>query len=819
MKVAKFGGTSVGSPEAVRALVEIVRARGQSVVVVSAFSGVTDALIGTATAAAARDPSWVKRFEGIGDRHREMLAALAPGAASRETADRIESLLGELLEVLTGIKALRELSARTLDLAMSFGERLSSVVIAAAFRAAGIDACPVDARTLIVAEGDFGNARPVSDATVRATKSRLFPRGDGSAGSSPLPIVTGFIASTAAGETVTLGRGGSDYTAAIVGAVLGADEVEIWTDVDGILTADPRKVPDAFSLESLSYEEAMELSHFGAKVIYPPTIQPALERGIPIRILNTFNPAFAGTVIASDAAPSRYPVRGISSIAPTALVRVQGPGMVGVTGIAMRLFGCLARKRVNIILISQASSERSICFAVSPSDKNAVMAAIGEEFKQELADGRIGEPIIECDKAIVAIVGERMKNTPGISGRVFHSLGRNGVNVSAIAQGSSEINISAVVDAQDEAKALNAIHEAFFLSGTRSVNVFLAGCGLVGGTLLKQIARQQTILSEDYSVRVEVIGIARSRKMLIREKGIPLDDWASLIEAEGVPTDLAAFVETAHSLSLPNAVFVDCTASPEVPKLYAQALRESIAVVTPNKRGNTGSLSFYADLKRAVRESGSPYLYETTAGAGLPVISTLHDLLVSGDRIVRIEAMLSGTIGYVMSNYDGSASFASLVRKAKELGYTEPDPRDDLCAADAARKALILARECGRKLEFSDISIEPLLPRSCIDAPNVDAFFSELEREEPFFRRMVEDAKGAELVYAATIDEAGIRLGLRAAAQGDPLFGLRGAENVVAYTTERYSALPLVVRGPGAGGEVTAGGLFADIVRIARALV
>jgi aspartokinase/homoserine dehydrogenase 1 len=826
MKIAKFGGSSVGSPEAVEALVGIVRERGQSVVVVSALARVTDDLIATAAAAGARDPSWVGRYEAIGERHREMLSALATGAAgkpfgkaSADADERIEALLIELLEVLSGIKALRELSARTLDLVMSFGERLASVVVAAAFGAAGIDAIPVDARALIVAEGEYGNARPISEATLTATRSRLFPRCDGAPGASPLPIVTGFIASTVAGETITLGRGGSDYTAAILGAVLGVDEVEIWTDVDGILTADPRKVPDAFSLDSLSYEEAMELSHFGAKVIYPPTIQPALERGIPIRILNTFNPGFPGTTIASDAAPSRYPVRGISSISAAVLVRVQGPGMVGVTGIAMRLFGCLARRRVNIILISQASSERSICFAVSPDDREATVAAIAEEFAAETADGRIGEPVIEGDKAIIAVVGERMKKTPGISGRVFHSLGRNGVNVSAIAQGSSELNISAVVDAPDEAKALNAVHEAFFLSGTRSVNVFLAGCGLVGGTLLKQIARQRTILSEDYSVRVEVIGIANSRKMLVREKGIPLDGWKALIEAEGERTDLEAFVGTAHGMSLPNAVFVDCTASDAVPKLYALALRGSIAVVTPNKRGNTGSLAFYTDLMRAARESGSPYLYETTAGAGLPVISTLHDLMVSGDRIVRIEAMLSGTIGFVLSNYDGSSSFASLVRRAKELGYTEPDPRDDLCAADAARKALILARECGRELEFSDISIEPLLPLSCIEAPSVEGFFAELEREEPFFRSMLEKANGANLVYAATIDDAGIRLRLRSAAPGDPLFGLRDAENVVAYTTERYSALPLVVRGPGAGGEVTAGGLFADIVRIAKSLV
>ncbi len=820
MKIAKFGGTSVGSPEAIKALVGIVRERGQGVVVVSALARMTDALIETAEAAGARDASWLGLYEAIGERHRSMLQALVGDPAIAIDADeKIEALLIELLEVLSGIKALRELSARTRDLVMSFGERMAAVVVAAAFRGAGIDAIPVDARALIVAEGDYGNARPINEATFAATRSRLFPRTDAVAGASPLPVVTGFIASTRKGETITLGRGGSDYTAAILGAILGAEEVEIWTDVDGILTADPRKVPDAFSLESLSYEEAMELSHFGAKVIYPPTIQPALERGIPIRILNTFNPTFAGTTIASDAAPSRYPVRGISSISAAALVRVQGPGMVGVTGIAMRLFGCLARRRVNIILISQASSERSICFAVSPGDREATVAAIAEEFAGEMADGRIGEPVIEGDKAIIAIVGERMKKTPGISGKVFHSLGRNGVNVSAIAQGSSEINISAVIDAADEARALNAIHEAFFLAGTRSVNVFLAGTGVVGGTLLKQIAGQRTVLSEDYSVRVEVIGIARSRKMLVREKGIPLSEWKSLVESEGVSTDLEAFIDSARELNLPNAVFVDCTASDDVPLLYERALRGSTAVVTPNKRGNAGPLPSYLAIMKAARESGSPYLYETNAGAGLPVISTLHDLMVSGDRIVRIEAMLSGTIGYVLSNYDGSRTFASLVREAKELGYTEPDPRDDLCAADAARKALILARECGRELEFSDIAIEPLLPRSCIEAPSVESFFSVLEREEPFFRAMLEDAKGANLVYAAVIDDAGIRLGLRAAAQGDPLFGLRGPENVVAFTTERYDPLPLIVRGPGAGGEVTAGGLFADIVRIAKSLV
>jgi len=815
MKIAKFGGTSVGSTDAIHALIEIVRSRGNEVVVVSAFSGVTDELIKTAGAASRREHSWEDRLNSLAERHRSALGELSSGENHDKALLRLDAMLVDLRDVLTGVKALRELSKRVLDHVMSFGERMSALIVAAAFRESGIEALDVDARELIVATDTFGNARPLWEPTKAAIASRLVPRSD----SAPLPIVTGFIAATIDGETATLGRGGSDFTAAILGAAIGVDEVEIWTDVDGILSADPRKVPEAFSLECLSYEEAMELSHFGAKVIYPPTIQPALERGIPIRILNTFNPNFPGTLISSKASPSPYPVRGISSISSAAMIRVQGPGMMGVTGIAMRLFGCLARRGINIILISQASSERSICFCVSPADCQEALSAVAEEFGPEIADGRIGDPIVESDKAIVAVVGEGMKHTPGISGKVFHSLGRNGVNVSAIAQGSSELNISLVVDSKDEAKALNAVHEAFFLSGTRSVNVFLAGTGVVGGTLLKQIAHQKTVLAEDYSVHVKVIGIARSKKMLIREGGIPLENWMNLIETEGVPTDLALFVDAAGDLALPNAVFVDCTASDEVPRLYTRAFREATAVVTPNKRGNTGPMRFYTELMRTARETGSPYLSETTAGAGLPVISTLHDLLVSGDRIIRIEAMLSGTIGYVLSNYDGSQSFASLVREAKELGYTEPDPRDDLSAADAARKALILARECGRELEFSDIVIDPLLPRSCIEAPDVNAFFEVLEREEPYFRSLVEDAQGASLVYAATIDDRGIRLKLRKAAPGDPLFGLRGPENVVAFTTERYSTLPLIVRGPGAGGEVTAGGLFADIIRVAKALV
>ncbi|MDA8425348.1 MAG: ACT domain-containing protein, partial [Treponema sp.] len=552
-------------------------------------------------------------------------------------------------------------------------------------------------------------------------------------------------------------------------------------------------------------------------VIYPPTIRPAYDRGIPIRVLNSFNPGFPGTVISDQAAPSRYPVRGISSISQAALLRLQGPGMVGVTGIAGRLFGCLARRKINIVLISQASSEQSICFAVAQHDSASAVDAMRKEFAVEMAEGSVENPVAEGDKSILAVVGERMRHSPGISGRVFHSLGRNGINVSAIAQGSSELNISSVVDARDENKALNAVHDAFFLAGTRSVKVFIVGTGLIGGTLLDQIRRQRTVLLEDHAIRIDVVGIADTKKMLVRAAGLDLADWRALLASEGERTDLALFVERLRQARLPNAVFVDCTADEDIPALYPELLRSSVAVVTPNKRGNSGGLAAYRDLKEASRAALAPYLYETTVGASLPVISTLHDLQVSGDRIARIEAVLSGTMSYILSNYREDRSFASLVREAREKGYTERDPREDLLAADIARKALILARELGYELEYGDVAIEPILPRPCAEAKSLDAFFACLEREEPAFRALRDRclAAGGNLVYAAAIEEGRITLRLREAAEGDPLHGLRGAENAVAFYTERYRERPLVLRGPVGGAEITAGGLFADILRAA----
>ena len=828
MLVLKFGGTSVGSPEALEKIIEILKdpeRRGKvALVVVSAFSRITDSLIEMSRRVALGDTTYPQIADGLKKRHLDMAAYFLSGKELETAEENLEHGFSELLRVLDGISILRELSQRSLDLVMSFGERFSASLIASILSARGLPSFYLDSRRLIRTNGDFGKAAVLEDETFSLIRS-WYESTKGA--EARMPVVTGFIGSAPDGSTTTIGRGGSDLTVSVFGAALEAEEVVIWTDVDGILTADPRQVKNAFPIETISYEEAMELSHFGAKVLYPPTIRPALERGIPIRIKNTFNPRSPGTLIVKKAEDGPYAIRGISSMSSVALIRVQGPAMVGVAGFSYRLFGALARRKISVILITQNSSEYSICFALRPPDVSAAEDAIREEFDREIARGVIDPPITEQNLSIIAVVGSRMKSAAGISGKVFHALGRNGINVIAIAQGSSEINISAVISRQDEAKALNAIHEAFFLAGVRSVNLFLAGTGLIGGTLLEQIARQREILAENHKIRINLIGAADSRHMIFDPRGLDPRTAKSVLKGDAVSgitaeiLDFPEFIGRMKALNLPNTAFCDCTASDDVCRSYAEILTAAIPVITPNKRANAGTLDYYKTLKDFSRDRGIPYLYETTVCAGLPVISTLRDLALSGDKIRRIEAVLSGTLSFIFNNYDGTKSFSALLREAKAKGYTEPDPRDDLNAMDAARKALILARECGMPLEFSSVSIEPILPPACFEASDVESFFTELEKSDGYFeeRRSRAATEGKALRYVAVIEEGAASLSLREEKAGSPFRSLVDSDNIVVITTDRYSSLPMVIKGPGAGAQVTAGGVFADIVRIARTLV
>ena len=837
MLVLKFGGSSVGSPQGIEQIIGILKDKDHlgkvKVVVVSAFSGVTDTLIKMARSSSVGD-DYKEQLEALSARHKDCAAKFLKASDRKDAVKEIEVNINQLSQILDGISLLGELSLRSLDLVMSFGERLSANLLSFIFTANDIQAEYVDARSLVKTDANFGKAFVLKKET-EENISAFFKKNKKSAESEKekIHVVTGFIGTTVDGHTTTVGRDGSDLSAAVFAAALGAKKLEIYSDVDGILTADPHHVKSAFRIEEISYVEAMEISNFGARVLFPPSVKPALEKGIPIYIRNTFNPSCEGTKIVADAKDGKYLIRGISSIRNTALVRVQGTGMIGVAGFSARVFGALARKGISVMLITQSSSEYSICFAILPDDAKWAELALQEEFVHEIQNGSIDKPVIEKGLSIIAVVGSVMKSTSGISGKFFHALGRNGVNIVAIAQGSSETNISAVISSQDEGKALNAIHNAFFFANQRSVNLFLAGTGLIGGTLLDQIAETKEKLAANM-INVNLIGAANYDKMIFSLDGLDPKKTKKMLTTDGkvVGTeqikfnsrgnpDPGEFIEKMAAMNLPNSCFCDCTASEETSALYEKILHHSIPIVTPNKKANSGSLDYYKRLTSYSRERGIPYLYETTVGAGLPVISSLRDLFLSGDKIKRIEAVLSGTLSFIFNNYDGSIPFSALVREAKAKGYTEPDPRDDLNAMDAARKVLILARECGLSIEFANVTIEPILPPACFKAKDIDAFFKELEKSDADFeKRRADAAKDGKLLrYIAVIEEGKAKISLRAETDGSPFRSLVDSDNIVVITTERYSKLPMVIKGPGAGAQVTAGGVFADIVRTARTLV
>lgn len=814
MRILKFGGTSVGTPDAIRSVLDILldyHRRGiRFTAVFSAFSKVTDTLIETATRAGQGDGSYVSLLEKLRARHTAALGQLLEPANRPPVETALAEHFDALANVLQGICLLRELSPRSLDFVLSFGERCSALLLAYAMRQAGIPTDFLDARRVVRTDAQFGSAKVDFEPTNSLVQAHF-------AAHTAAQAVTGFIGSTDDGLTTTLGRGGSDYTAAILGAALDAEAIEIWTDVDGVLTADPRRVKKAFTLPAMSYREAMEMSHFGAKVIYPPTIQPAMAKGIPLLIRNTFNPAFPGTYVGTgQPATERGGVKGISSINSICLLTLEGGGLFGVPGTAARLFGAMAQAGINVVLITQGSSESSITFAVAPAQAIMAKKAAEKEFAHELRSGLVEPLKIETDLSVVAIVGEGMRSTPGISGRLFQALGKNGINVTAIAQGSSELNISVVVPSADETKALNAIHEAFFLSDTRTLHLFVVGTGLIGGTLLEQIRRQSPFLREKRGLEIRLAGLANSRRMVFSENGLDLENWQAALEQSDTPFSIARFAETMENLNLPNAIFLDNTASEEVTQHYARILDASISISTPNKLAASSTWDQYRRLKQLADKRGVLWRYETNVGAGLPIISTLNDLIQSGDRILRIEGVLSGTLSYIFNHFREGTRFSDIVKTAQRLGLTEPDPRDDLSGSDVRRKLLILARETGLPFEANDIAVEQILPHACLAVHTIAEFLEELEKYDADFerRRAAAAADGKVLRMVARLEGRHAAIGLQVYGPEHPFYFLDGSDNMVVFTTERYRERPLVVRGPGAGAEVTAAGVFAEVIGI-----
>jgi bifunctional aspartokinase / homoserine dehydrogenase 1 len=810
MKVLKFGGSSVGTPQRIKAVIEILKPYlSQEVAIVfSAFGGVTDQLIQISLLALEGNPEYKLKLEQIEKRHLDAVRELIGVQKQSSILAQVKIKINELEDVLHGVFLVKERTVRTLDYIMSFGERLSAYIIAEAMKDQKIPAEYLDARLVIKTDNHFGHAKVDFETTNKLIAEHFKHHQD-------VQIITGFIGTSESGETTTLGRSGSDYTAAIFASALKASDLEIWTDVDGMMTADPRLVKKSFTVPQMSYEEAMELSHFGAKVIFPATMQPAMVNRIPIWIKNTFNSSFEGTKIHADSTNGKL-IKGISSMNGISLLNIQGSGLLGVVGVSMRLFATLAREKVNVILISQASSEHSICIAIDSTHAKVAKQAIEKEFQNEVRNEEIDEVQIEGNLSIVAVVGDGMKHSPGTSGRMFSALGKNGINVVAIAQGSSERNISAVVRQPDVAKALNALHEAFFLSDRKMLNLFLVGTGLIGNTLLRMVNEQFGKLATENLLEVSVVGVANSKRMLFADDGLPLPTCLDEMKQKGELMNMRDFVDRMVSLNKPNSIFVDCTSSEEVTDFYEEILSANISIVTPNKKANSGALEKYRNLKSAAFKRGVKFLYETNVGAGLPVINTLNDLLLSGDKVISIEGVLSGTLNYIFSTYASGKRFSDVVKEAKAKGYTEPDPRDDLSGKDVARKILILSRETGLDLELNDISIENLVPDDCLGDITVDEFFKRLESHDSQYEKLLKDAalKGEKLRYKAVLKDGQVKVELGSVNEFHPFYSLSGSDNIILLTTERYHERPMVIRGPGAGATVTAAGVFADVIRI-----
>lgn len=811
MKVLKFGGSSVGSVGSIQQVLAIVGSQPKPLLVtVSAMGGVTDVLLNCGELAAAANEDYLASLQQVEQRHMQVVKELIPVQHQSSLLSLVKKHCNEIEDICKGIFLLGECSDRTKDKLVSYGELLSAQMMAAVMLANGIEAAYQDSRKLIRTDSHFGNAMVDFEVTNTQINQWLQPF------SEKVWVLPGFIATDAHGATTTLGRGGSDYTAAILAAAVQASSVEIWTDVSGMMTADPRLVPNARVIPHISYQEAMELSHFGAKVIYPPTVQPVMKKNIPVWIKNTFAPSDEGTVILNETTPNGKSIRGISSISGISLISLEGSGMVGIPGFSKRLFEALANEGINVILITQSSSEHSICVGIDAFNTDKAKRVVDHAFAVEINTGKVDPLITESNLAILALVGDNMKNHTGTSGKLFATLGRNGVNIRAIAQGSSERNISAVINAADVRKAINVLHESFFESSHKQINLFIAGVGNVGVKLLQQLQQQQAFLLQQSKVQVNIVGLLNSKKMLLAEEGVNLANWQPLL-AEAPAGTIDMFVKEMQQRNLRNSIFVDVTANASVAGVYDKLLQKGIAVVACNKIAASSVYSYYQQLKQLSSGFNAPFLFETNVGAGLPIIGTLTDLLRSGDKINRISAVLSGTLNFVFNNYDGSRPFAAVVRQAQEEGYTEPDPRLDLGGTDVMRKIMILAREAGEVMEMDGIANQSFMPASCMQG-SVDDFYAAMEKEEAHFLHLYQEAqaKNCKLKFVAQYENGKASVGLQHIAPEHDLYHLYGKDNIVLFYTNRYPQQPLVIKGAGAGADVTASGVFADIMRAAR---
>lgn len=802
--------------DSISTVVDIIKreleANTRVVVVSSAMGGVTNQLLQMAEKA-ERGEAVREDFTTLESRHLEVIRHFIPAKYRNAVVMQVKLFLNELEDLLQGVQAVEELSPKTRDQIAAYGELCSNYMLAGIVEQEIPETQFVDARELVLTDDRFGKARIQKEKTTENIKDFF------ASSSARVFCVTGFIGANEKGQTTTLGRGGSDYTAAVFAATLNADEIQIWTDVDGFMTADPRVVKEAYSLAEITYTEAKELSYFGAKVIYPPTMVPAFENRIPIYIRNTFNVDFQGTLIHAEAKNQGDYVRGITSIKDINLINIQGTALVGNTNFSGRLFALLSRYEINIVLITQASSEHSITLAVAPEDADKTEAILTREFEMELMANKIDPPEVVRELAVVAIVGEQMKSTVGISGRFFNALGRHEINVAAIAQGSSEYNVSTVISKRELSKALNVVHDEFFLPHIKNLHVFSIGTGNIGSTFLDQVQSQASNLLSDQDLKIQVLGITNTRKMLLQEEELPLEDWRTELDKHGEKADFDRFIDAIIAMNLPNSVVVDNSASGAVVKAYERILSSGISIVTCNKIGNSSSLTQYKTFKEAARVHHADFFYEANVGAGLPIISMLKDLINSGDRIVKIEAILSGTISFIFNNFKDDRHFYEIVKEAQEQGFTEPDPRDDLSGLDFMRKMLILARDSGMDMEMDEIKADQLLPEACVRADSVQEFYEELKQADGHFEKLKKDAEeqGKVLRYIGILEDGKVRVELQAIDSAHPFYNLSGSDNIIAFVTQRYStAYPLVVKGPGAGAQVTAGGVFADLVRVGK---